>query len=183
MERTLRDEYAPMLRAVANCPIPTISAVNGPAAGAGANLALAADVVFAAESAYFMQAFTRIGLIPDAGGTYTLPRTMGTAKAMGAALFADKISARQADDWGMIWEAVPDASFDSHWRAKAAHLANGPTVAYAGVKAAIRGSWDNGFEEQLTLEAQEQGICGKSRDFKEGVLAFTEKRAATFEGR
>jgi 2-(1,2-epoxy-1,2-dihydrophenyl)acetyl-CoA isomerase len=183
MERTLRDEYAPMLRAVANCPIPTISAVNGPAAGAGANLALAADVVFAAESAYFMQAFTRIGLIPDAGGTYTLPRTMGTAKAMGAALFADKISARQADDWGMIWEAVPDASFDSQWRAKAAHLANGPTVAYAGVKAAIRGSWDNGFEEQLTLEAQEQGICGKSRDFKEGVLAFTEKRAATFEGR
>lgn len=183
LERTLRDEYAPMLRAVSNCPIPTVAAVNGAAAGAGANLALAADVVFATESAYFLQAFTRIGLIPDAGGTYMLPRSMGTAKAMGAALFADKISARQADDWGMIWEAVPDADFDAHWRAKAAHLAAGPTVAYAGVKEVIRGSWDNSFEEQLTLEAQTQGTCGKSRDFKEGVLAFVEKRSATFEGR
>lgn len=183
MERTLRDEYAPMLRAIVNCPIPTIAAVNGPAAGAGANLALAADVVFATESAYFMQAFTRIGLIPDAGGTYTLPRQMGMAKAMGAALFADKISARQADDWGMIWEAVPDADFDTHWRAKAAHLAAGPTAAYASAKKVVRATWDNSFEEQLTLEAQEQGACGKSRDFKEGVLAFTEKRTASFEGR
>ncbi|MFK7835094.1 MAG: enoyl-CoA hydratase-related protein [Sulfitobacter sp.] len=183
MERTLRDEYAPMLRAIVNSPIPTIAAVNGPAAGAGANLALAADVVFATESAYFMQAFTRIGLIPDAGGTYVLPRSMGTAKAMGAALFADKISARQADDWGMIWEAVPDGEFDAHWRAKAAHLANGPTVAYASAKEVIRGTWDNSFEEQLTFEAQQQGVCGKSRDFKEGVLAFTEKRGASFEGR
>ena len=91
LERTLRDEYAPMLRAIVNCPVPTIAAVNGPAAGAGANLALAADVVFAAESAYFMQAFTKIGLIPDAGGTYVLPRQMGTAKAMGAALFAESV--------------------------------------------------------------------------------------------
>jgi 2-(1,2-epoxy-1,2-dihydrophenyl)acetyl-CoA isomerase len=183
MERTLRDEYAPMLRAIVNCPVPTIAAVNGPAAGAGANLALSADVVFATESAYFLQAFTRIGLIPDAGGTYVLPRAMGTAKAMGAALFADKISARQADEWGMIWEAVDDASFHSHWRARAAHLAAGPTAAYAGVKQVIRGTWDNSYEEQLTLEAQQQGVVGKSRDFKEGVLAFTEKRSATFEGR
>ena len=183
LERTLRDEYAPMLRAIVNCPVPTIAAVNGPAAGAGANLALACDVVFATESAYFMQAFTRIGLIPDAGGTYTLPRQMGTAKAMGAALFADKISARQADDWGMIWQAVSDSDFEAHWRGKAAHLAGGPTAAYASAKSVIRGSWDNTYEEQLTLEAQEQGKCGKSRDFKEGVLAFTEKRAATFEGR
>ncbi len=183
MERTLRDEYAPMLRAIVNCPVPTIAAVNGPAAGAGANLALSADVVFATESAYFMQAFTRIGLIPDAGGTYVLPRAMGTAKAMGAALFADKISAKQADQWGMIWEAVADDAFDAHWRAKAAHLAAGPTAAYAGVKEVIRGSWDNSYEDQLTLEAQQQGVVGKSRDFKEGVLAFTEKRSATFEGR
>jgi len=104
LERTLRDEYAPMLRAITSCPVPTIAAVNGAAAGAGANLALAADIVFATQSAYFMQAFTRIGLIPDAGGTYTLPRQMGMAKAMGAALFADKISAEQADAWGMIWD-------------------------------------------------------------------------------
>ena len=157
LERTLRDEYAPMLHAIINCPVPTIAAVNGPAAGAGANLALAADVVFATESAYFLQAFTRIGLIPDAGGTYTLPRQMGTAKAMGAALFADKISARQADDWGMIWEAVPDAQFDAHWKAKAAHLASGPTAAYRAAKEVIRGSWDNSLEEQLALEARAQG--------------------------
>tara|TARA_R110002049_G_scaffold23545_3_gene83351 strand:+ start:71754 stop:72530 length:777 start_codon:yes stop_codon:yes gene_type:complete len=183
LERTLRDEYAPMLRAIVECPVPTIAAVNGAAAGAGANLALAADVVFATESAYFMQAFTRIGLIPDAGGTYALPRQMGMAKAMGAALFADKISARQADDWGMIWQAVPDADFDAHWRAKAAQLAAGPTAAYAAAKTALRASWDNGFEDQLTLEAQEQGKCGKSRDFKEGVMAFTEKRSPKFEGR
>tara|TARA_R110002094_G_scaffold2916_8_gene10989 strand:- start:721 stop:1497 length:777 start_codon:yes stop_codon:yes gene_type:complete len=183
LERTLRDEYAPMLRAIVNCPVPTIAAVNGPAAGAGANLALAADVVFAAESAYFMQAFTKIGLIPDAGGTYVLPRQMGMAKAMGAALFADKITARQADDWGMIWEAVPDADFDAHWRAKAAHLAAGPTAAYGAVKEVLRGSWDNTFEDQLTFEAKEQGKCGKSRDFKEGVLAFVEKRSPSFEGR
>ena len=102
LERTLRDEYQPMLRAIVDCPVPTIAAVNGAAAGAGANLALACDVVFAAENAYFLQAFTRIGLIPDAGGTYVLPRSMGTAKAMGAALFADKISARQADDLSLI---------------------------------------------------------------------------------
>lgn len=183
LERTLRDEYQPMLRAIVECPVPTIAAINGAAAGAGANLALAADVVIAAESAYFLQAFARIGLIPDAGGTYVLPRTMGTAKAMGAALFADKITARQADDWGMIWEAVPDAEFDAHWRARAAHLAQGPTAAYAAIKKVIRGSWDNSMEEQLTLEARQQGQCGKSRDFKEGVLAFTEKRAAQFEGR
>ncbi|WP_026757816.1 enoyl-CoA hydratase-related protein [Sediminimonas qiaohouensis] len=183
LERTLRDEYAPMLRAIFDCPVPTISAVNGAAAGAGANIALAADVVIASESAYFLQAFTRIGLIPDAGGTYWLTRNMGSAKAMGAALFADKISARQADDWGMIWEAVPDAEFDAVWRARAAHLAKGPTLAYAHVKQAIRGSWDNSLDDQLALEGRAQGACGQSRDFKEGVLAFLEKRPPKYEGR
>ncbi|MBO9430104.1 enoyl-CoA hydratase-related protein [Sulfitobacter sp. R18_1] len=183
LEKTLREEYAPLLRAIINCPVPTIAAVNGPAAGAGANIALAADVVFASESAYFMQAFTRIGLIPDAGGTYALPRQMGMAKAMGAALFADKITARQADDWGLIWQAVPDAEFDAHWRAKAAQLAAGPTAAYAEAKKAIRASWDNGLEDQLTLEAQAQGRCGKSQDFAEGVTAFTQKRSPKFQGR
>ncbi|HCQ58594.1 MAG TPA: 2-(1,2-epoxy-1,2-dihydrophenyl)acetyl-CoA isomerase [Sulfitobacter sp.] len=182
LEKTLREEYAPLLRAIINCPVPTIAAVNGPAAGAGANIALAADVVFASESAYFMQAFTRIGLIPDAGGTYALPRQMGMAKAMGAALFADKITARQADDWGMIWQAVPDAEFDAHWRTKAAQLAAGPTAAYAEAKKAIRASWDNGLEDQLSLEAEAQGRCGKSQDFAEGVTAFTQKRSPKFQG-
>ncbi|WP_323782164.1 enoyl-CoA hydratase-related protein [Thalassovita sp.] len=183
LERTLRDEYAPMLKAIYDCPIPTICAVNGAAAGAGANLALAADVVIASESAYFLQAFTRIGLIPDAGGTYWMTRNMGMAKAMGAALFADKISARQADDWGLIWEAVPDAEFAAIWKSRAAHLAKGPTLAYAHVKEAIRGSWDNTLDRQLEVEGRKQGACGQSRDFKEGVLAFTEKRPPHFEGR
>lgn len=183
LERTLRDEYAPLIRAIVDCPVPTIAAVNGAAAGAGANLALSADVVIATESAYFLQAFARIGLIPDAGGSYTLPRNMGSAKAMGAALFADKITARQADAWGMIWEAVRDEVFDSHWRARAEHLAQGPTATYAAIKTVMRGSWAHDFEQQMTLEARQQGGCGKSRDFKEGVLAFSEKRAPRFEGR
>lgn len=183
LERTLRDEYVPMLRAIYDCPIPTISAVNGPAAGAGANLALAADVVIASESAYFLQAFTRIGLIPDAGGTYFLPRQMGMAKAMGAALFADKITARQADDWGMIWESAPDAEFADRWNARAAQLAAGPTAAYKAVKDAIRATYDNTLDGQLLLEAKLQGACGKTRDFKEGVVAFMEKRPAHYEGR
>ncbi|MDJ0821436.1 MAG: enoyl-CoA hydratase-related protein [Paracoccaceae bacterium] len=183
LERTLRDEYVPMLRAIFDCPVPTISAVNGAAAGAGANLALAADVVIAAESAFFLQAFTRIGLIPDAGGTWYLPRQMGLAKAMGAALFAEKISAKQADDWGMIWEAVADDAFEATWKARAEHLAQGPTAAYQRVKQALRGSFDNNLEEQLAIEAKLQGQCGKTRDFKEGVVAFLEKRPAQYEGR
>ncbi len=183
LERTLRDEYEPLLRAIYDCEIPTITAVNGPAAGAGANLALAADVVIAAQSAYFLQAFTRIGLIPDAGGTYWMPRQMGIAKAMGAALFAEKITAEQADAWGMIWESVPDADFDAHWRARAAHLAKGPTQAYLRVKQALRGTYDNDLNGQLQMEARLQGECGKTRDFKEGVVAFLEKRPAKYEGR
>lgn len=183
LERTLRDEYEPLLRAIYDCPIPTISAVNGPAAGAGANLALAADVVIAAQSASFIQAFTRIGLIPDAGGTYWLPRQIGSARAMGAALFADKISADQAAAWGMIYESIPDAGFAAHWQARAAHLAKGPTAAYKGVKTAIRASHGNTLDQQLTLEAQLQGACGLTHDFKEGVIAFLEKRPAQFEGR
>jgi 2-(1,2-epoxy-1,2-dihydrophenyl)acetyl-CoA isomerase len=183
LERTLRDEYEPLLRAIYDCPIPTIAAVNGAAAGAGANLALACDVVIAAESAVFLQAFTRIGLIPDAGGTYWLPRQMGFAKAMGAALFAEPLTARQAADWGMIWEAVPDAGFAEHWHARAMKLATGPTAAYARVKTALRDGFNNGLNDQLELEARLQGECGKTRDFQEGVIAFLEKRVPQFEGR
>ena len=154
-----------------------------PRPGAGANLALACDVVIATDSAVFLQAFTRIGLIPDAGGTYWLPRQMGFAKAMGAALFADKITAQQASDWGMIWEAVPDDNFAAHWLARARHLADGPTHAYLNVKQALRQTYDNSLDEQLALEARLQGDCGKTRDFREGVLAFTEKRPPNYEGR
>lgn len=183
LERTLRDEYEPMLKAIFDCPIPTIAAVNGAAAGAGANLALAADVVIAAESAVFLQAFTRIGLIPDAGGTYWLPRQVGFAKAMGAALFAEPVTAQQASDWGMIWEAVPDEGFADHWHGRAMKLAAGPTIAYRNLKTALRKSYENTLDEQLMLEAKLQGEAGKSRDFKEGVMAFLEKRPASYEGR
>ena len=183
LERTLRDEYEPLLRAIFELRIPVISAVNGAAAGAGANLALAADVVIAAESAVFLQAFTRIGLIPDAGGTYWLPRQMGFSKAMGAALFAEPITARQAEAWGMIWEVGPDEGFEGHWMSRAQHLANGPTSAFAAVKKAIRESFDNSFDDQLALEARLQGNMGKTRDFQEGVVAFLDKRPANFEGR
>lgn len=183
LERVLRDEYEPMLRAIRDCAVPVIAAVNGPAAGAGANLALMADVVIASEEAYFLQAFARIGLIPDAGGTHVLPRLIGTARAMGAALFAEPVSARQAADWGMIWKAVPDAEFAAYWQDRAAHLAAGPTRSFRQLRKALRASGDNGFEAQLDLEARLQGACGKTRDFKEGVLAFLEKRPARFEGR
>lgn len=183
LERVLRDEYTPMLQAIVDCPVPTLAAVNGPAAGAGASLALAADVAIAAERAYFLQAFTRIGLIPDAGGTWFLPRQMGLAKAMGAALFADRIPARQAEAWGMIWEAVADDDFDTHWRKRAAYLAEGPTLAFGAVKSALRGSLDKPLEDQMAIEAHLQGKCGRTRDFQEGVVAFVEKRPAKFEGR
>ena len=183
MERILRDEYEPLLHAIYDCPIPTIAAVNGAAAGAGANLALAADVVIACASASFIQAFTRIGLIPDAGGTYWLPRQIGVARALGAALFADQITAAQAAAWGMIYEAVPDAGFAAHWRARAAALAAGPTAAYRAVKTALRASFENDLATQLALEARLQGDCGRTSDFREGVSAFLAKRAPRFQGR
>jgi len=183
LERVLRDEYEPLLQAIVDCPVPVIAAVNGAAAGAGANLALACDVVIAAESASFLQAFTRIGLMPDAGGTWGLPRQVGLPRAMGAALFADRVSARQAADWGMIWEAVADDGFAAHWQARARTIATGPTAAYAAIKTALRASMGNSYADQLALEAQLQGQLGRTRDFREGVMAFLEKRAAGFEGR
>ena len=183
LERSLREDYIPMLTAFAESPIPTISAVNGPAAGAGANLALSADVVIAADAAYFIQAFTRIGLMPDAGGTFTLPRSIGMAKAMGVALFAEKITAQQAEAWGMIWEVAEPEKFVELWKQRATHLANGPTVAYQHTKTALRESLYNSYGQQLMLEAKLQGKCGKTRDFKEGVLGFLQKRLPNFEGR
>lgn len=181
--RILREEYEPMLRAIYDCPLPVISAVNGVAAGAGANLALAADVVIAAQSASFLQAFSKIGLIPDAGGTYWLPRLTGFARAMGQALFADKLMAEDAAAQGLIWAAVPDAGFEAEWRRRAGQLASGPTLAYGAIKTALRASLVNGLDAQLELEADLQAEAGRSRDFREGVMAFLEKRPAKFEGR
>jgi len=183
LDQVLRDEYEPMLRAILDSPVPVIAAVNGVAAGAGANLALMCDVVIAAESAAFVQAFSRIGLVPDAGGSWALPRQVGLARALGAALFAERIEARRAADWGMIWEAVPDDTFDAHWRARAATLAAGPTLAFRETRALLRAATARDLDAQLAAEAAAQATCGKSRDFLEGVLAFTEKRPARFEGR
>jgi 2-(1,2-epoxy-1,2-dihydrophenyl)acetyl-CoA isomerase len=183
LERTLNEEYVPLLQAIYDCPVPTIAAVNGVAAGAGANLALACDVVLAAESASFVQAFTRIGLMPDAGGTFWLPRQIGFARAMGAMLFAEAVPARTAADWGMIWEAVPDDGFDAHWRARARQLAAGPTVAYRQIKRALRDGAMLDLDAQLRAEAAGQALCGASGDFREGVAAFLAKRPPGFSGR
>lgn len=183
VEATLRNEYEPMLRAITTCRAPVIAAINGTAAGAGANLALVADVVIAAESAQIVQAFTRIGLIPDAGGTWAIPRAVGLARSMGMMLFADAISARQAADWGLIWEALPDAEFVEGVARRARHLADGPTEAYLSIREALSVSFDNDLDAQLDVEARLQGKAGRSRDFKEGVTAFLEKRKARFTGR
>ena len=182
-EGILNDEYVPMIRAITEAPVPVIAAVNGAAVGAGANLALACDLVIACESAVFIQAFTRIGLIPDAGGTSFLPRRVGLQRAMGAALLAEPISAGQAVDWGMIWEAVPDERFAEVVSARAEKLASGPTQAYAAVKQALRGAFDQPLEAQLAVEARLQGTCGASQDFREGVAAFMQKRPPVFLGR
>ena len=181
-EAVLNGEYVPMIRAITEAPVPVIAAVNGVAAGAGANLALACDLVIAAESASFIQAFTRIGLIPDAGGTSFLPRRVGLQRAMGAALLAEPVTARQAESWGMIWEAVPDDRFASVVSARATKLAAGPTGAYAALKQAMRGAFEQPLEAQLAIEARLQGACGASADFGEGVAAFLEKRAPRFQG-
>lgn len=182
LQKVLRNEYEPMIHAIRQAAVPVISAVNGVAAGAGANLALAADVVIAARSANFLQAFTKIGLLPDAGGTFTLPRKIGHARAMGAMLFADKISAEQAADWGMIWEAVPDEGFADHIRDRAMTLAQGPTQAYLAVRQALAASAHHDFDKQLELEAHLQGQLGQTDDFSEGIAAFLEKRSPKFSG-
>ncbi|MEM9717064.1 MAG: enoyl-CoA hydratase-related protein [Pseudomonadota bacterium] len=179
----LREEYEPMLREIYDCPIPTLAAVNGAAAGAGANLALATDIVIAKDGAVFLQAFTKIGLIPDAGGTYFLPRGIGLPRAMGAALLAEPIPAKKAAEWGMIWEAVAKSKFEARVKEITEKLASGPSEGYRMTKIAMRASLENSLEDQLALEAELQGEACKTRDFKEGLFAFMENRVPNFEGR
>lgn len=183
LERLLTEEYAPLIRLVEDCPVPVVAAVNGAAAGAGANLALAADIVIAARSASFLEAFARIGLVPDAGGTWRLPRLVGTARATAMCLLAEPVPAETAAAWGLIWEAVDDDRLNDRAAGIAGRLARGPTVAYRLTRRALREATENGLEAQLALEARLQGEAGRTRDFMEGIAAFLEQRPPRFEGR
>jgi 2-(1,2-epoxy-1,2-dihydrophenyl)acetyl-CoA isomerase len=175
--------YAPLVLRLRALKVPVICAVNGVAAGAGANLALACDIVIAKKSASFIQSFCKLGLIPDTGGTYVLPRLIGTARAMGLALLGDKLSAEQAADWGMIWRCIEDTDFDSVIDETAQRLAGAPTLGLARTKEAILSSGLRTLEQQLNHERCAMRDLGRTSDFKEGVAAFLEKRAPTFTGK
>jgi 2-(1,2-epoxy-1,2-dihydrophenyl)acetyl-CoA isomerase len=164
-------------------PMPVIAAVNGVAAGAGANIALACDIVIAARSANFVQAFSKLGLIPDSGGTWFLPRLVGDARAMGLTLLGNKLPAEQAAAWGLIWQCVEDAELAATVDTMARQFAVAPTRGLAATKKALRQSWQNSFKEQLDVERDVQRELGRSSDYAEGVAAFTEKRSARFTGR
>lgn len=175
--------YKPLVLGLRSLPVPTVCAVNGVAAGAGANLALACDIVVATKSASFIQAFCRIGLVPDSGGTYWLPRLVGTARAIGLAMLGDKVSAEQAASWGMIWQAVDDTEFVETVEKLLAHLAAAPTKGLVSARRAIHASASNGLEAQLDLERDLQRELGYGEDYREGVAAFVGKRTPRFTGR
>jgi 2-(1,2-epoxy-1,2-dihydrophenyl)acetyl-CoA isomerase len=174
--------YAPLVLALRDLPMPVICAVNGVAAGAGANLALAADIVLAAKSASFVEVFCKLGLIPDTGGTWILPRLIGHARATGLAMLGEKLSAERAEQWGLIWKAVPDEELMTEALAMARHFATAPTKGLAFTKKAFQLSYGNTLEDQLKLEGQMMRELGNSHDYREGVDAFIAKRAPQFKG-
>jgi len=180
---SIEQNYRPLVLGLRALPMPVVCAVNGVAAGAGANLALACDIVIATKSASFIQAFCKIGLIPDSGGTYFLPRLMGSARAMGLALLGDKIHAEQAAAWGLIWKCVEDAQFGETVEALVNQLAQAPTRGLAETKRALYASAGNTLEAQLDLERDIQRALGYGADYREGVAAFLEKRAPRFSGK
>lgn len=180
---TVRRLWAPLVRQIKALPMPVICAVNGVAAGAGSSLALACDLTLAAESAKFIQSFSKVGLIPDTAGSWHLPRLLGPQRAMGLALTAQPLPARQAADWGLIWQCLPDDALMPEARALAARLAAGPTFGYAQTKRAMQAAATNTLDAHLDLEAALMKACGESADYAEGVAAFLDKRPAEFTGK
>jgi 2-(1,2-epoxy-1,2-dihydrophenyl)acetyl-CoA isomerase len=180
---TVNESWNPLIRKLTSLPQPVIARVNGVAAGAGANIALACDIVVAAKSAKFIQSFSAIGLIPDSGGTWHLPRLVGQARALGLALTGKPLPAEKAEEWGLIWKSVEDDALDTEVDAIAAKLASLPPLGLAAIKQMIRSSWQYSLDEELELQAGEMRRLGFTEDYREGVAAFLEKRAPSFTGR
>jgi 2-(1,2-epoxy-1,2-dihydrophenyl)acetyl-CoA isomerase len=179
---SIERNYKPLIMGLRSLPLPVIAAVNGVAAGAGANIALACDLVIAAKSASFVQAFSKLGLVPDSGGTWSLPRLVGTARAMGLAMLGEKLPAEQAAAWGLIWRCVEDSELGGAVDELASRLAKAPTLGLARTKHAIYSSWRHSLDEQLDLERDLQRELGRSADYAEGVAAFAAKREPKFVG-
>jgi len=180
---TVEESWNPLIRTLASSPQPVIARVNGVAAGAGANIALACDMVIAAKSAKFIQSFSALGLIPDSGGSWHLPRLVGQARALGLALTGDPLPAEKAAEWGLIWKAVDDDQLDAEVDAVAAKLASLPPLGLAAIKRIIRTTGNRTLDEELDLQRDEMRRLGFTHDYREGVAAFLEKRPAKFEGR
>jgi 2-(1,2-epoxy-1,2-dihydrophenyl)acetyl-CoA isomerase len=180
---TLERLYNPLIRRICRLERPVVCAVNGVAAGAGANLAFNCDIVLAARSAKFIEPFCKLGLVPDAGGTYILPRLVGAVRARGLALLGESVSAEQAEAWGLIWRVVEDERLMDEAMALTRHLATQPTTALALIKRALLASATNSLDAQLDLERDLQREAGRTEDYREGVAAFMAKRPATFKGR
>jgi 2-(1,2-epoxy-1,2-dihydrophenyl)acetyl-CoA isomerase len=179
----LENRYNPLIRRLIALDKPVVCAVNGVAAGAGANIAFAADIVLAAKSAKFIQSFSNIGLVPDSGGTWILPRLAGQARALGLALTGEALTAEKAESWGLIWRAIEDDQLASETDKLMVRLASGPTRGFAAIKSAMRKGWLSSLDEQLDLERDLQRELGRSQDYQEGVAAFGEKRSPRFTGR
>ena len=180
---TVQACWNPLIRTLTSLPQPVIARVNGVAAGAGANIALACDIVVAAKSAKFIQSFSAIGLIPDSGGTWALPRAVGQARALGLALTGEPLPAERAEQWGMIWKAVDNDTLDAEVDAVAGKLASLPPLGLAAIKDMIRSSWQYSLDEELDRQAGAMRRLGFTEDYREGVAAFLEKREAKFTGR